>query len=266
MRWFPVSLLLATIVVAAALVTPTAGAASTVCPSAGTPAPGSTVTGGLEVDGFCLMTDVTVKGGIIVDQSAAGFGLFMEGGTVFGGIVDNGGEVDAESTATASLTINGGVRLNNAQDFDIIGGTIRGGFTSNGGFDCSPSGGPGCFAVPNLCENTVYGDMTITDVSTGWVHIGDPEADEGCGGNTIHGSFSLSNSTVVCPVSLCGQPETNEFEGNTVTGSVSVKASTAEVYGNTIGGSLLCTNGTVIFPPLGLDPTGNTVGGANTCF
>jgi hypothetical protein len=108
--------------------------------------------------------------------------------------------------------------------------------------------------------------MTITGVSTGWVHIGDPEPDEGCSGNTIHGSFSLSNSTVVCAVSLCGQPETNEFEGNTVTGSVSVNASTAEVYGNTIGGSLLCTNGTQIFPPLGLDPTGNAVRGANTCF
>jgi hypothetical protein len=51
-----------------------------------------------------------------------------------------------------------------------------------------------------------------------------------------------------------------------VTGSVSVNASTAEVYGNTIGGSLLCTSGTVVFPPLGLDPSGNTVGGANTCF
>jgi hypothetical protein len=266
MRWHLAFLTLVVALAAAAVFTPTTSAAGSVCPSGGIPAPGSTVTGGLEVDSFCLLTNVTVKGGIIVDQSAAGFGLFMEGGTVFGGIVDNGGEVDALSIPGAPLTINGGLRLYNAQDFDILDGTIRGGFTSSGGFDCSPVGGPGCFAVPNFCGNTVYGNMTITGVSTGWVHIGDPELDEGCSGNTIHGSFSLSNSTVVCPVSLCGQPETNEFEGNTVTGSVSVNASTAEVYGNTIGGSLLCTNGTQIFPPLGLDPTGNAVRGANTCF
>jgi len=34
--------------------------------------------------------------------------------------------------------------------------------------------------------------------------------------------------------------------------------------GNTINGSLRCTNGTVILPGVG-DPSGNTVHGANHC-
>ena len=62
--------------------------------------------------------------------------------------------------------------------------------------------------------------------------------------------------------------EPSEIEGNTVTGSVNLDHSTAEVYGNTVGASLLCTNGSVIHPAPPDDPSGttNTVTGANTCF
>jgi len=38
-----------------------------------------------------------------------------------------------------------------------------------------------------------------------------------------------------------------------------------ELGGNTIGGSLLCTNGTVIHPPPSGDTVGNTVRGRDTC-
>jgi hypothetical protein len=62
--------------------------------------------------------------------------------------------------------------------------------------------------------------------------------------------------------------EPSEIEGNTVTGSVNLDHSTAEVYGNTVGASLLCTNGSVIHPAPPDDPSGttNTVTGANGCF
>jgi len=42
-------------------------AAITKCPSGGTPSPGSVVTGGLEVDDVCVLTDVTIYGGVVVD-------------------------------------------------------------------------------------------------------------------------------------------------------------------------------------------------------
>jgi hypothetical protein len=39
----------------------------------------------------------------------------------------------------------------------------------------------------------------------------------------------------------------------------------AEVNGNTVGGSLLCTNGTVIHPLAPYDVQGNTVRGRDAC-
>src|SRR5262245_62117930 len=69
------------------------------CPSGGTPTPGSTITGRLEVDGFqCKLTNVTVYGGITVDETGPGdlpLGeLVLNGSTVYGGIVVNGGSLD----------------------------------------------------------------------------------------------------------------------------------------------------------------------------
>jgi len=59
--------------------------------------------------------------------------------------------------------------------------------------------------------------------------------------------------------------EPSEIEGNTVTGSVYIDHSTAEVNGNRIGGSLVCTNGSVIHGPPAPDVAGNTVRGQDTC-
>jgi len=36
------------------------------CPSGGTPPPGSTVDGGLDVDGVCIADQITVNGGVTV--------------------------------------------------------------------------------------------------------------------------------------------------------------------------------------------------------
>ncbi|TMQ19950.1 MAG: hypothetical protein E6K82_18090, partial [Candidatus Rokuibacteriota bacterium] len=47
---------------------PAALAAAFHCPSDGTPPPGSTVNGGLDVDGLCLVADITVNGGITVES------------------------------------------------------------------------------------------------------------------------------------------------------------------------------------------------------
>jgi hypothetical protein len=59
--------------------------------------------------------------------------------------------------------------------------------------------------------------------------------------------------------------ETSEIEANTLTGSVQIGHSIAEVNENTVGGSLLCTNDAVIHPPAPYDVPGNTVRGRDTC-
>jgi hypothetical protein len=258
MRWLPVSLVLAAALAAAALVTPTAGAASTICPSGGTPAPGSTITGGLEVDGFCDLSNVTVYGGITVDPSAAAFGLFIESGTVYGGIVVNGGELDIGINPPTGVptggvtTVSGGITLNGAFDFDIHNATV------NGPVAISGSPPEGSFAGPTVCGNTFNGSVSVRNVSYAFpVFIGDPEDMPfgiiPCPGNTITGSLSISNSSFL------------EVEGNSVGGSVLLSASTLELNGNTIGGILSCANGTLIVPGEAGDPSGNTVRGTNNC-
>lgn len=259
---------------------PTASAASTTCPSGGTPPPGSTITGGLDVDGACSLDGVTVRGGITVGSAAKYPGLFLNASTVTGGLVSNGGEVDigydfdAEGVTFSHNTITGGITLNNPAGFDIFGATIRGGFHFNTGFpSCSPPFPSPCVYAGLFCNNVIYGDTRLDTVYQGVVAIGDPEPDETCGGaglggNTFHGSLSLINSNylILPPFIPPGAPvESNEIEGNTVEGSLRVIGSTAEVYGNTVGGSLFCSNDTVILRPLGLDPSGNTVNGQNTC-
>ena len=83
-------------IIAAAILTvstPGALAAGFVCPSGGTPAPGSKVHGGLEVSpGLCVVNGVTVDGGITVDT---GGHLQLQGSTANGGVrVQPGGELD----------------------------------------------------------------------------------------------------------------------------------------------------------------------------
>jgi hypothetical protein len=261
-----------------------AASAVTRCPSGGTPPPGSTIRGGLEVDGFqCNLTDVTVYGGITVEPTGAGdfpIGyLSIDGSTVYGGIVVNGGALDVGVDGFYSFnrtfnptTINGGIALNQALFFSTADASIHGGLKMNGARDPVPVFGGGGFPS-QMCASDVWGDVSLRDLSPVQgmferAFIGDPgEAFYGnganCDANTIHGSVFLANTNQRNPFT----GEGSEIEGNTVTGSVHVDHSTAEVWANTIGGSLLCTNGTVIQPPAPGDPSSenNIVNGANTC-
>ena len=261
----------------AAFVAPSANAANTVCPTGGTPPPGSVIRGGLEVDGFeCNLTGVTVYGGITIDGTdATGSGelpigyLSIDGSTVYGGITVNGGGIDVGvdnfdgfDRTFNPTTIYGGLHLSHAGFFTAADATIHGGVTMDGVRSDAAE-------ISQLCASEVFGDVTIRDLdNVVRAFIGDPgepNYNNGafCDANTIHGSVSLINTPRVNPITHEG----SEIEGNTVTGSVFVDHSTAEVWANAIGGSLFCTNGTIIQPPLPDDPSqaNNTVHGINTC-
>jgi hypothetical protein len=249
------------------------------CPSERRPPPGSVVTGGLLVDDLCTLTDVTIKGGVTVtrDASTSQDPLFeFRSGRVTGGITVNKGNLflgvnrfTGELTH-GPVTIKGGITMKQPMYYNLAEATITGGITMNGGFDW-PSrcdGDPTCFTGPAMCGNKISGNVTIRDDNTEQVFVGDPGeqfyANGNCEGNTIHGSVFLTNSNFARKSD--GEP--SEIEGDTVTGSINVDHSTAEVYGNTVGGSLLCTNGSIMHPPPPDDPSGktNTVTGTNTCF
>lgn len=257
-------------------IAPAAGAASLVCPSGGTPAPGSTITNGLEVSGGdCNLTNVTIQGGITVDAASVSQlaccptnSANLNGSTVNGGVVVNeGGQVldgiDSTFTPTNNpSTINGGVTLHKECCYFLVGTTVRGGFTMDGGFDFSPicDGGPFCHLESPLCGAQIYGDVTFRDINVDQFFFGDPNEGFCPGTNVIHGSVFMKDSNFI---RFDGEP--SEIEGNSVIGSVYIDHSTAEVNGNTIGGSLLCTNGSVIHPPPPPDVAGNTVRGKDTC-
>jgi len=241
-----------------AVFAPSVVAATNACPSGGTPAPGSTVKGGLEVDGTCILNNVTVNGGITVD--ATGHLQFYNGSTANGGITVNpGGELDVNAltngngtpTGTTS-TINGGINFNSGtvggSDADIWTATIHGGFNFTGNF---PLFSNNTFNFPVICGNDISGAVTVSNVTTfGTLFFGDPDGPGGCPGNTIHGSLSLTNTA-----STASQ---DEFESNTISGSVFLNASKTQLNGNTIGGNVNCTNGAVILPGEAGDPASNT--------
>ncbi len=260
-----------------AVCAPSASAAPRLtCPGDGTPPPGSTITGGLEVDDFCVLTDVTIRGKVTVDPVPVDFSTFpvleLRSGRVTGGIVVNGGNLglgfnsETGELTNQPVTIDGGITFDHPWSFVLGGATIHGGITMNGGYDF-PSicdGDPFCFTGDPVCGNDIFGNVSVRDDNTEQVFIGDPKeqffANANCEGNTIHGSVFLTDSNFI---RFDGEP--SEIEGNTVSGSVHVAHSTAEVNENTIGGSLLCTNGSVIHPPPAPDIAGNTVGGRDTC-
>src|SRR5262245_36355955 len=110
-----------------AMLAPGASAARIVCPRDGVPAAGSTITGGIEVNGgACRLDNVTVYGGITVDPTpeSAGFDVnFARVGfasTVYGGVHVGYGSllgvdiVYATGEVNASSTINGGITANDA--------------------------------------------------------------------------------------------------------------------------------------------------------
>lgn len=230
-------------------------------PSGGTPPPGSTVDGGLDVDGVCIVDQVTVNGGIIVE---AGGHLQLTSSTVNGGIITLPcGELDVDATTLGSgvptggpSTISGGIDIAASalctvpgalSDVDIWTAQIEGGIAVTGTF--LPT------TFPFICESTVKGSVHADNVTgTPEFTIGDPNSPNfGCPGNTITGSLHMSHSSVFA------------VESNTIGGSVLLSADTLELNGNTINGSLMCSDGTVILPGEPGDPTGNTVHGKNTC-
>jgi len=243
---------------------PAALAAQNSCPSGGTPPPGSTVDGGLDVDGVCIVDGVTVNGGITVE---AGGHLQLQSSIVNGGILSLPcGELDVNATTlgagvptNTSSTIHGGIDIeaNNIcpngaySDVDIFTAHIDGGISMTGTFPV--------FFFPLICGNDIQGavhldNVTVVPIGLFEGTIGDPDgALRSCPGNTISGSVHMSNSSVFA------------VESNIVGGSVLLSGSTLELNGNTIQGSLRCTNGTVILPGELTDPSGNTVHGKNTC-
>jgi hypothetical protein len=233
-----------------ALFTPGALAATkNVCPPGG--ASNTTFNGGLLVTGhnYCLLSHVTVNGGVTV---VSGSDVDLENSTVNGGVsVRPGGEIEVGvslfSGVRSPSTVRGGIRLDQAVDWDIETAHVYGGVRITGGVK----------VFPTFCGNTIYGGMSVRGVAAGITFIGDPGETLGgqltCLSNRIHGTLSIENSATLV------------VEGNHVTGSVFLKASTLELNGNKIGGSLFCTAGTTILPGESPDPSGNTVGGANTC-
>jgi hypothetical protein len=113
---------------------------------------------------------------------------------------------------------------------------------------------PSLFLQPTICGNTINGTVTLSNVSTaGRVLFGDPSDPDGsfgCPGNTVKGSLKVINSA--------STNRQQEYEGNTISGSVFLNASTIQLNGNTIGGKVKCSNGAVILPGEAGDPASNT--------
>jgi hypothetical protein len=192
------------VIVAAAIVafsTPGALAVGFVCPSGGTPAPGSDVHGGLEVSpGVCVLDGVTVDGGITVDM---GGHLQLQSSTVNGGILVNpGGELDINAFTSGSgvptgttATINGRITINNPYDVDIETATIDGGIVQTG------SGGSSF--VTTICGNAIHG---ATSFSNATIQIGggplafNPSFN--WAGNSFDGTLSLTNSAAIQVVAV----------------------------------------------------------------
>lgn len=282
-RWILATLAVAAAATVLSFSAPSAVASATTrCPSGGTPPPGATVAGGLEVDGFCALSDVTVNGGVLVDALPVGADPFvaleLRSGQVNGGIVVDRGllalgltsETGVVTPTHQPVTVTGGITLNRPVSFGTNGVRIQGGVRVQGDtsfadiFGCA--GDPFCFASGAFCSDDISGDVSVTGVHFSQIFVGDGAGEpfwangEPCGGNTIHGSVQMTSTDFV---RFDGEP--SEIEANSVTGTVRVDGSIAEINGNTVGGSLLCTNGTVIHPGSSDDPHGNTARGADTC-
>jgi hypothetical protein len=222
--------------------------AKTVCPVA--PPPGSTINGGLIVNGVCILDHVTVHGGVTVQNNGH---LELEFSTVDGGVnVEPGGELDSGHLVFSTVstfnpsTIHGGVVATNPLDLDLINATVDGGVTVNGNpFNSTPS----------ICQSHISGGISLTNIAQGFAggfNLGDPGAEGfNCPGNDINGTVHVSNS-----------PGLIEIEANTIQGSVLVENSTLELAGNTISGSAKCTN--TVFASDG-DPAPNQLNGQNSC-
>ena len=197
------------IAAAIALSTSNGFAAGSVCPSGGTPAPGSHVHGGLEVNGVCILNGVIVGGGV---EIANGGHLQLQSSTLNGGlVVDPGGELDINAVTSGngtptltSSTVNGRTTGNNLDDVDIWTAKLNGGIALNGASH-----------FPTICGSDFKGASSFSNFSNPAQIGGGFVSGFPCGGNTFHGTVILTNLTT--------------FMG-----------------GNTIDGNLLCSNSSVI--------------------
>jgi cytoskeletal protein CcmA (bactofilin family) len=231
----------------------------TACPSGGVPAAGTTINGGLVVDGNCTITGVTVNGGVLIKGTGH---LSLYKSTVNGGVdAEPRGEFDSNSFPTipgGANTLNGGVSAKRPVDMDLTGGIIRGGVHF---FGQSPPA-PGFIDRFTVCGVHIQGDVTAEHLlmSRNGANIGDPGAEATdftalCDGNTISGSVRIKNN----PGSRI------ELEGNTIGGSVEIFNSEPSVSGNTIGGSLQCHEHAKLHVWDSDDTNVNTIRGANRC-
>ncbi len=215
----------------------------TACPSV--PAPGSTVTGGLVVNGVCTITGVTINGGVVITGTGH---LTLYKSTVNGGTnVQPGGEFDSDfpPMSGGGNTLNGGLNVDHAFDLDVYNSTVQGRTLLNGG----PTG---AFFTYTACGSTFGGDMTVISLSSGGAEIGDFT---NCAANMITGSLHIrdTNGNAV------------EFERIHIGGGVDIWNSHPALAGNTIGGSLICHQGSGLGHYDSDDSNVNTVHGANGC-
>lgn len=235
------------------------------CPSVFTPLPFTTVTGGLQVDGSCILNNVTVQGGIEVLSSG---GLELENCNVSDGIVvEPGGELDAGQTLGGGIsvdppgspnTISGGITIDAASNFNLFGATVSGGVTVTGTITGNAT----------ICADTITGDVVLTDATfNGFIAFADADDAESvfptkqCTSNTITGSVDIVNSK---------SNENNwlDFEQNNITGDVVVLNSTTEFGGNTVSGDAFCDAASTIIPQGFATPTDiitNVVVGLDNC-
>jgi hypothetical protein len=234
------------------------------CPSGGTPASGSTVIGGLVVDGACVLNNVTVEGGIVVLSTGA---LELETCHVDDGIVvEPGAELELGQTLGGGThvdptgnpnAITGGIAIDGVSSFNLIGATIAGGVTVTGTI-------PG---TATICDNGIIGDVVLTDATfNNFLAFADSDDAEPvfptkqCTTNTVEGSVHIINSKSLTNNWL-------DFEQNDITGDVFVANSTTEFGGNTVGGNATCLSSTIInqgfATPTDIIP--NTVAGNDTC-
>ena len=267
MRVNPFKRITRVFVFAALLALPAVLAAQqTTCPP--TPPPSSTVHGGLDVVGTCLVDQVTVNGGITIES---GGHLQLTSSFVNGGIVTLPcGEIDLNATTNGggvptgtTDTVNGGIDIQAStvcppgafSDVDIWTAQIDGGIFITGSFGAI---GGGLFSFPAICNNTIKGNVNVDNLTTVISGvIGDPDGSDffgrSCPGNVITGAFRFSNSSVFA------------VEFNTIGGSALLTGNnTLEFNGNAIGGSAKCSSGTTILPADGGDQP-NTVHGSNQC-
>jgi hypothetical protein len=233
------------------------GSQKTTCPTGGVPAPGSTVNGGLVVDGNCTITHVTVNGGVLIEGTGH---LTLYRSTVNGGThAQPRGEFDSNFPAVAggANTLNGGIRAEHPIDMDIWGGTVRGRVLFTG--QTAPA--PNVLDRLTVCGVHLQGDLTLEHLAAApnGANIGDPlEGDDfasGCQGNTISGSVQVRDN----PASRI------ELEANSIGGSLEIFNSEPSVTANTIGGSLLCHEQAKLHHWDSDDSNTNTVHGTSRC-